>query len=86
MNTFKKELAAIHTRNRRVEADKAWETSVARKVLIAVLTYVVVVIFFFFAGLPKPFINSIVPSVAFLLSTLTLPFVKTWWLKYVHKR
>jgi hypothetical protein len=44
---IKKELAEIKERNRRVELDKAWETSLARKSLIAVLTCVVVVVFFY---------------------------------------
>jgi len=79
---LEREINAIKERNRRVEADKAWETSVTRKVLIAVLTYIVIVIFFYFAGLPRPFVNSIVPAVAFFISTLTIPIVKKIWLKY----
>ncbi len=79
---LEKEIKQIKERNRRVEADKAWETSWTRKVLIAVLTYFVVVVFFYFAGLPKPFVNSVVPAVAFLISTLTIPFVKKIWLNY----
>ena len=75
------EIKVIKERNARVEADKAWETSWTRKVLIAVLTYVVIVIFFFFARLPNPFVNSIVPAVAFVLSTLTLPLIKKLWVK-----
>ena len=74
------EIAEIKARNKRVEKDKAWETSWVRKVLIAVLTYAVVVVFFFFAKLPEPFINAIVPAVAFLLSTMSMSFFKKWWL------
>ncbi len=76
-----KEVEIIKARNRRVEADKAWETSWTRKIVIFVLTYSVIVIFFFAAHLPEPFANAIVPSVAFILSTATVPFVKKWWLK-----
>jgi len=75
------EIEEIKKRNQRVEADKAWETSWARKIVISILTYIVIVIFFYFAGLPKPFINAIVPAVAFVLSTLTVPLFKKWWLK-----
>ena len=46
-----KEIEEIKARNKRVELDKAWETSATRKVLILGLTYVVVVLFFIFAGL-----------------------------------
>jgi len=78
---IKKEIEDIKQRNRRVEADKAWETSWIRRLLIIVLTYAVIVIFFYFAGLPNPFVNSIVPALAFVLSTLSLPFFKKLWIK-----
>ena len=77
---LKKELDEIKTRNKRVEADKAWETSWTRKLLILILTYIVIVIFFLVAKLPDPFANAVVPSVAFVLSTLTVPLFKKWWL------
>jgi len=75
------EIEEIKKRNQRVEADKAWETSWTRKIVVSVLTYIVIVVFFYFAGLPKPFINAIVPAIAFVLSTLTVPLFKKWWLK-----
>jgi len=78
---IQKEIENIKERNRRVEADKAWETSWARKLLISALTYIVIVIFFITAKLPNPFVNAIVPSLAFILSTLTVPIFKKWWLK-----
>jgi hypothetical protein len=82
---LEKEIEKIKSRNSRVEADKAWEMSRARKIIIAVLTYFVIVVFFFFAGLPNPFVNSIVPAAAFILSTLTLPLFKKVWLGLVYK-
>ena len=83
---MKKEIQNILERNKRVESDKAWETSFTRKLLIAIFTYIVIVLFFLAAGLPKPFINPIVPTVGFLLSTLTLPLFKNIWLKYIYKK
>lgn len=74
------EIEEIKKRNQRVEADKAWETSWTRRLIVLALTYIVIVIFFFFAQLPKPFLNAIVPSLAFVLSTLTVPMFKKWWL------
>ena len=38
-------IEAIEQRNKRVEEDKAWETSLTRRVCIAVLTYIVVIIY-----------------------------------------
>ena len=85
LTNLKKEIIQIKERNKRVEGDKAWETSLARKCLITLLTYLVVVLFFYFAGLPKPFTNPIVPSVAFLVSTLTLGLFKKLWLRHIYK-
>ncbi len=85
MNT-KKEVEEIKKRNARVEADKAWETSWVRKGIIAVLTYLVIVLFFFSAGLPNPFVNAVVPTVGFILSTASLPYFKKIWLKKVYKK
>ena len=79
------EIKKINERNKRVELNKAWETIFTRKLLIFVLTYLVIVVFFIFAGLEKAFINSIVPAVAFVLSTLTIPFFKKKWLRYVQE-
>ncbi len=81
LKTLHKEIDQIKARNQRVEMDKAWETSWARKIIIAVLTYMVIVIFFWAAKLPEPWINALVPTVAFVLSTSSLPLFKQWWLK-----
>ena len=86
MSDFEKRLTAIEQRNKKVELDKAWETSWSRKMIIAVLTYVTIVLFFFVAQLPKPFINSIIPTAGFVLSTLSLPFFKKLWIKYGAKK
>ncbi len=85
MKDIEKRIEAIEQRNQKVELDKAWETSWLRKILIAVLTYVTVVLFFLVAQLPKPFINSIVPTAGFVLSTLSLSFFKKVWIKYWAK-
>ena len=75
----------IKERNARVEADKAWETSLARKILVAILTYIVIVLFFAVAGLAKPLINAIVPTLGFLLSILSVSYFKILWLKHQKK-
>ena len=86
MKDIEKRLEVIVQRNKRVELDKAWETSWLRKILITILTYLTMVLFFFVAQLPKPFINSIVPTAGFVLSTLSLPFFKRLWIKYQAKK
>ena len=86
MDSIQKRLSAIEQRNERVELDKSWETSFARKVLIAVLTYLVIVLFFFGAHLPKPFVNAIVRTIGFVLSTLSLPLFKRAWTRWNIKK
>ncbi len=75
------EIEGIQARNKKVEADKAWETSFTRRFLVALLTYFVVVILFLTMGLPKPFESALIPALAFFLSTLTLGIFKSLWLK-----
>lgn len=82
MHPFEKRIRTIEERNKRVELDKAWETSWTRKIVIAVLTYLTIVLFFFVAGLPGPFPNAVVPATGFVLSTLSLPLFKRLWTKY----
>lgn len=81
LEQLKTEIREIRERNVRVESDKAWETSWTRRILIAVLTYIVIVLFFHFAELSRPFVNAIVPTIGFVLSTLTVPIVKRLWIK-----
>lgn len=78
-------IKAIERRNKKVELDKAWEISLTRKIIIAGLTYMTIVLFFIVAQLPKPFINSIVPTTGFVLSTLSLPYFKKLWIKKITK-
>ena len=79
------EIKKLKQRNKHVEQAKAWETSLTRKLLICGLTYIVIVLFFYSASLPKPFINSIVPTLGFFLSTLTMPKAKSYWIQRSKK-
>ncbi len=79
LETLSAEIAALKSRNARVEAAKGWERAPTRRIMIAVLTYVCLVLFFLAADLPKPFVNTIVPTVGFLLSTVSLEYVRRRW-------
>ena len=70
----------LEERNRRVEGDKAWETSWARRVIIFALTYAAMFTYFLVIGIPQPFLNALVPSLAFVISTLSLPYFKRMWM------
>ncbi len=76
----------IEDRNSKVELDKAWETSYTRKVVLAAFTYIAIVLYLKFIVRIDPWINAIVPSVGFLLSTLTLPYFKKLWNKYIYRK
>ena len=78
---LEQDILKIKERNKRVELDKEWETSFTRKITILILTYIVIVIVFVVIGLPSPFLNAIIPSIAFVLSTLTLNPIKKIWIK-----
>jgi len=85
MENIEVEIKQIQERNKRVELDKAWETSFFRKIVIVGLTYFIVVLFFIIAKLPNPYVNAAVPTLGFILSTLTLSVFKKVWLKYIRK-
>ena len=77
---LKKEIEKIEERNKRVELDKKWETSLTRRILIVVLTYIVVVIYSFSIDkINNIFLSSLVPVFGFVLSTMSLNgFRKIW--------
>jgi len=78
-------VSKIELRNKKVETDKAWETSFVRRFFITLFTYFSVGIYLRAIGVSMPWLNAIIPSLAFLLSTLTLPFIKKIWEKFVHQ-
>lgn len=75
------EVARIRERNARVEADKAWETSAMRRAIITLSTYLLSLAIFLIIGADNPFLASLIPSLAYLLSTITMPPLKAHWLK-----
>lgn len=77
---LRKRVELLEARNRRVEADKAWETSWQRRAAIMVLTYLVVVFYLQFVVHINPWINALVPVIGFFLSTLTVSLLKKEWL------
>ena len=78
---LKKRVEEIEKRNKKVEMDKAWETSYARRGLLIIFTYLSIGIYMAAIKVDRPWLNAIIPSLGFLLSTLTLPFFKNLWLK-----
>lgn len=84
MTTLKdlgKKIKDIEERNKKVELDKAWEISYARRFLLTLFTYLAIGFYLQAINVQKPWLNAIVPAIAFMLSTLTLPFFKKLWLE-----
>lgn len=79
--TLEQRVEKLEARNKRVEADKAWETSWPRRLSITALIYLTVVFYLRFVVHISPWINALVPVLGYLLSTLTVSTVKTYWLE-----
>lgn len=84
--TVENDIKEIKNRNAQVEADKAWETSGSRKLSIVIITYILATIVMYVLNIPQPYLNAIIPTLGFYLSTLSLGFAKTIWInKYYNK-
>ncbi|KKS70894.1 hypothetical protein A3A14_02865 [Candidatus Daviesbacteria bacterium RIFCSPLOWO2_01_FULL_43_38] len=86
MNNLEERVTKIEERNYKVEIDKVWETSWSRRILLAAFTYLAISFYLQAIEIQRPWLNAIVPSIGFLLSTLTLPFFKNLWIKYFYKK
>lgn len=75
----------IEQRNYKVEQDKAWETSLMRKATISVITYFIAAWFMYLIKVEHYWSNAFIPTVGYILSTLSIPVVKQYWLKYFYK-
>jgi hypothetical protein len=78
---LKKEIELIKKRNRKVEADKAWETSKFRAASIVVMTFLIAVVVMYLIDVKDYWSNALIPTIGFYLSVQTLPFLKRWWIK-----
>lgn len=83
---LEKRIEAIEKRNTRVEADKAWQDSLFRRGLLLIFTYLALGFYMQAIDIEDPWLSAVIPSVGFLLSTLTLPFFKKLWVKYILKK
>lgn len=81
-DSVEKRLKAIEARNKRVEVDKAWETSWARKGAILVLTYIVAATYMWRIGVTDYFLSAFIPMIGYFLSTLGLHYLRNYWEKH----
>ena len=78
---IEQELGAIRERNKKVEREKAWEVSLFRKVSVAVITFVIAAIALYCIGVTNYLASALIPTIGYILSTQSLPFIKRWWIK-----
>mgnify|MGYP001559807159 CR=1 FL=1 len=79
---FEERIARIEARNKNVELEKAWETSWTRRLLLTFFTYLALGLYMWAIDVPRPFLNSIVPAIGFMISTFTMPWLKARWMKH----
>lgn len=83
---LEKRVSEIEARNKRVELDKRWETSLTRRISICILTYIVVLLFSYFVNKSNNiFLSSLVPVIGFTLSTLSVSLIRKIWLNVINK-
>lgn len=78
---LEKRVAAIETRNKKVEADKAWEISWTRRIFIMTLIYATTGVYLHFVVHISPWVNGLVPVIGYFFSTVTIQKLKEWWIK-----
>ena len=80
MTSTEEQIQAILERNKHVEADKAWETSWFRRLTISLMIYTISIVFLWSIKSDTFELQALVPAGGYLLSTLSLPLVKKWWI------
>jgi len=81
METIEERLNKIEERNKRVELDKAWETSFIRILFISIITYIIAFFVLFSMGFSKSYLSALIPVLGFILSTQSISIIKKYWIK-----
>lgn len=81
MQNMEETIRTLLNRNKRVEAEKAWELSITRRAFLAILTYSTAAMLLWLLGEERFLLLSFIPAVSYVFSTLSLPQVKRWWLR-----
>jgi len=76
----------IQVRNARVEANKAWETSWTRRIIIVLGTYLIIGGYLHVLEVENAWLHALVPPLAYIISTLSLPIFKRLWVKKIYAK
>jgi hypothetical protein len=82
---LEKKIDSILQRNHRVELEKSWETSKTRMISIAVTTFCVMAILMYVFDIEDILINASLATLGFVISSLSMSFIKKYWLKFNQK-
>lgn len=80
------DLEQIKERNSRVSAEKAWETSWTRRSIIIIGTYVIIGTYLKYLNVADAWFHALVPAIAYMLSTLSLGFLKRLWINKIYNK
>ncbi len=80
------EVQALKMRNAKVEADKAWETSITRRGVIASVTYIIVALWLAMLGVGHYMFHALVPVAAYLVAMASLPMLKKYWMDKIYQK
>ncbi len=84
--SLEERLTRIEARNAKVEADKAWEISLARRGTIAMITWLIAGFSLYLLGSNAPWFYALIPVLGYVLSTLTIPLLRVLWQNHVYKK
>ncbi|HSI21040.1 MAG TPA: hypothetical protein VLA04_05080 [Verrucomicrobiae bacterium] len=82
MSSLEERISAIEQRNSRVELDKRWETSLLRRAAVVFLTYLVMTLFMWSIDVSRPYLQALIPTLGFFLSTLSVSWLRVTWEKH----
>jgi hypothetical protein len=85
-HSLEERVSKLEARNRKVEADKAWEVSWTRRLALMLLIYVTVVFYLHFVIHIDPWVNAFVPVIGYFFSTFTISFLKKRFVSRLQKR
>lgn len=80
------DIIQLKERTKKVEADKAWETSWTRRGIIGGVTYIIVAFWLAIIGVNHNMIHALVPVASYLAAMALLPMLKQYWIDRVYKR
>ncbi len=78
---IEREIQALKERKHRVQLDKVWEQRWTRRLFIALITYIVAVLWLYIIKENDCLLKSIIPVAGYLLSTLSLPVLRKFWIR-----